>query len=116
MLKKLFGGVAALALIAGFFAVNPAAADVPAYNTTGTYTLQFSYNGSQYDHQVTLAQAPDGSLTGSGTSGAYAYTIDSGSVSGSNFTFTAHGYYIFQTVHLKDVPADNFSKRAQDIQ
>jgi hypothetical protein len=91
MLKKLFGGLAALALVTGFFAFNTASAVDPAWDLTGNYTVDFEYLGSNYPHEITLAQDSSGNLTGSGTSGAgtYAYTIDSGTVSGSDFNFSA---------------------------
>ena len=90
-LKKLFSGLAALALVAGFFAVNTATAVHPTWDLTGSYTVNFEYLGSSNPHEITLAQTDTGALSGTGSSGggAYTYTIDSGQVEGNDFTFTA---------------------------
>ncbi len=47
--------------------------------------------GGPYVHNVVLAQAANGTLTGSGSSGGYNWVIDSGAVTGgTNVSFTAH--------------------------
>ncbi len=91
MLKKLFGGIAALALIAGVFVVTPADASHPEWDISGNYVMSHEYDSTFYAHDVSLAQAPDGSLTGSGTSGSgtYMYTLTSGDVTGNSFSFSA---------------------------
>lgn len=93
MIRKIFGSLAAFALIAGLFAVNPVAAEDPAYDTTGSYVINFEYNSENYAHDVNLTQAADGTLTGSGGSPAaanvYTWVIISGVVSGNDISFDA---------------------------
>ncbi len=56
------------------------AAIAPGWNTTGSYTVAFNYLGTDYAHDMTLAQDGLGNLTGGGgypAGGAhvYAWTI-----------------------------------------
>ncbi len=83
-------------IAAGFLIPAANAAPVANWNISGAWALSFVYNGvpnpSAYD--VTLAQNGN-SLAGSGgypSGGPYQYqwVIDSGTVSGNNFNFTAH--------------------------
>ncbi len=76
-------------------ALPVAAATQPYYDTTGNYVVNFEYLGTDYSHDMTLSQDSAGNLTGSGgypAGGAHTYTwvIDSGTVSSSNISFTAH--------------------------
>ena len=113
--SKIFGGVAALALVAGLFAVAPAEASHPEWDLSGTHTINFDYNGSDNFHEVTLTQDSDGNLSGSGTSsgGTYAYTIYDGDVSGSMFhyvaAYTASPDALGTTFHVEGTIADDGS-------
>lgn len=89
-LKSLLG----LSLLATLFAgVLYAQAAAPAWDAAGTYVVAFEYLGSDYTHDVTLAQSATGTITGNGGSpvGANVYTwmINTGSVSGNVIDFTA---------------------------
>ncbi len=88
-MRKLFSGIAALAMVAGLFTFNTAQASHPEWDISGTNTIQFNYLGTDYPHIVTLNQEEDGDLTGSGTSGGgtYSYTLTSGEVSGNTFHY-----------------------------
>lgn len=94
ILKKLTGGIAAVAIVATAFISQQATAADPTFNATGAYVLQFEYSGSNYSHDLTLVQDYDGSLTGNGgypVGGPYSYEweLTSGSVSGNAIEFTA---------------------------
>ncbi len=65
------------------------------WNTTGNYVVNFNYLGSDYAHDVTLAQDIADNLTGNGghpAGGPHVYTwvIDSGAVSGDSINLSAH--------------------------
>ena len=86
-------GTAAFALVLSSLitlAVPSVQAADPNWDASGAYVLNFNYNGADYAHNVTLAQGASGELSGNGGSGAYAWVIDSGSVSGDDISFTAH--------------------------
>jgi hypothetical protein len=92
-LRRATSGTAALAIVLSSFAafaVPSAQAADPNWDASGAYVLNFNYNGADYAHNVTLAQDASGELSGNGGSGAYAWVIDSGSVSGDDISFTAH--------------------------
>lgn len=83
--------VSALLLVAAAPYINAA---TPQYNVTGTWDITLDYLGTPYVHDITVVQAPSGTLTGSGGYPAglphtYAWTLTSGSVSGNAITFTA---------------------------
>ncbi|MDP9249069.1 MAG: hypothetical protein M3M85_00970 [bacterium] len=70
------------------------------WDLSGTYVIDMYYdgtddaidNGADYPHTVTLVQDELGNLSGSGSSGAYSWTIvpeSGGSVEGDTFQFTA---------------------------
>lgn len=73
--------------------VFPVLAVSPTWDTTGDYVLSMKYLGSDYDHDVTLAQDEHGNLTGNGGSPAgdntYLWTIQDGMVTGNLIEFTA---------------------------
>ena len=81
-MRKIFGGLAALALMAGIFTSAPAKAVDPAWNTTGSYQVQFSCDvgcpTGPYGHDMTLAQSGGGTLTGNGGSPIGANSRQSG--------------------------------------
>ncbi len=74
--------------------VLPALAVPTTWNTTGNYVVTMEYLGSDYNHDMTLAQDGLGNLTGSGGSPAgantYRWTINSGMVVGDSINFTAN--------------------------
>lgn len=64
------------------------------WDVTGNYVTRFVFGGN-YDHDMVLSQDGLGNVTGNGGYPAggvhtYAWTIDSGLVSGNNISFTAH--------------------------
>jgi hypothetical protein len=69
-------------------------AAAPTSDVTGTYQVAFEYLGTDYGHDMTLAQSNTGALTGNGGSpvGANVYTwvVTSGTVSGNNVDFYAN--------------------------
>ncbi len=81
-------------LIAPFGVALPALAAAPQWDTTGSYVITMNYLGTGYPHDMTLAQAADGTLTGNGGNpvGANVYTwvLTSGTVSGNTISFTAN--------------------------
>lgn len=66
----------------------------PTSDVTGTYEVAFNLGGTDYSHDMTLAQSNTGALTGNGGSpvGANVYTwiVTSGSVSGNNVDLYAN--------------------------
>lgn len=60
------------------------------WDVSGTHTVNFNYQGTDYAHEVTLNQDASDNLTGSGQSGAYAWVIMSGSVDGDDIEFWAN--------------------------
>ena len=96
-MKKIFVNFVVLAVVAmPLVAALPAqAAPPPNWNVSGTWVMTFEYQSSPYAHDMTLTQS-GGALNGSGgypagaSSYEYAWTIDSGTVSGNNINFTAH--------------------------
>jgi hypothetical protein len=76
------------------------------WNVGGSYVFNMNYLGSDHAHNVTLAQDASDNLTGSGQSGAYAWTITSGSVDGNeiefwaNYTATADAVTPTTTMHV----------------
>ena len=91
-----FSQVLSLAVIgvatAGFLALPliSNAATAPNWDASGNWVFDQQLSGTDNPVDVTLSQDGSGNLTGNGTSGTYAWTIDSGSVSGDAITFTAH--------------------------
>lgn len=77
-----------------FALVMPVLAIAPNWDTTGDYIVAMEYLGSDYSHDVSLAQDEIGNLTGSGGSPAggntYSWTITDGTVSGDTIQFTAN--------------------------
>jgi hypothetical protein len=99
-------GVAA-ALFGGVMFASAAA---PTYDVSGTYIANFNYLGTDYAHDMVLAQSATGTLSGHGGSpvGANTYTwvITSGSVSGNavdfyaNYTASADAVTPLTTMHV----------------
>lgn len=90
--KKIMAVFALVALTASSFGgaalkIANAATD---WDVSGNYVFAINYEGTDYNHDVSLTQAGDDSLTGSGTSGAYAWTITSGSVTDDSLEFDAN--------------------------
>ena len=87
--------VLSVGVIAALFGgVLYASAAAPTYDVTGSYVINVNYLGTDYSHDLTLAQSATGTLSGHGGSpvGANVYTwvITSGSVSGNNVDFYAN--------------------------
>ena len=88
-----------MAFIGVAHATAPSISIAPNWNTTGSYVIDMTYNGTDNPHDMTLVQDNSGNLTGNGGSPAganvYTWTITSGSVSGdainivANYTATA---------------------------
>lgn len=94
MTKTIFKSIlSGLFVIPLFFGITPAQAATPTWDTTGTYVVAFNYLGTDYAHDVTLAQNTLGTLSGNGgsPSGANVYTwvVTSGSVSGNTIDLYA---------------------------
>ena len=106
-MKSLLG---ASALATLFLGVMYAQAAAPAWDAAGTYVVAFEYLGSDYSHDVTIAQSNTGALSGNGGSpvGANVYTwvITAGSVSGdaidfyADYTATADAVTPLTTMHV----------------
>ena len=100
-LNKFVAAITMTALVCSTFAFALMAsapfarAAAPNWDTTGSYVASFDYLGTDYLHDMSLAQDSSGNLTGSGGNPAggphvYEWTIDSGSVSGDSIDFTVH--------------------------
>ena len=82
----------------------------PTYDVSGTYVTNFNYLGTDYAHDMVLAQSATGTLSGQGGSpvGANVYTwvVTSGSVSGNavdfyaNYTATADAVTPLTIMHV----------------
>jgi len=72
-----------------FGTLVPIASASANWNVTGSYVMDLQYNGTNNPHNMSLTQS-GGNITGSGTSGAYAWVINSGTVSGNAVDFTAN--------------------------
>ena len=59
------------------------------WDLSGAHVLTMNYEGTDYDHQVNFTQDNMGNLSGTGTSGAYAWTITDGDVTDNSVSFTA---------------------------
>lgn len=105
-ISKMIAGAVALATVAFAVPLFAQASIPPAWDTTGNYSIAMNYLGSDFVHDVTLAQDATGNLTGSGTSTPYVWVITSGSVSGStidfhaNYTATADAVTPQTTLHV----------------
>ncbi len=77
-----------------FGGVMYASAAAPIYDVSGTYVMNLNYLGTDYAHDMVLAQSATGTVSGHGGSPAgantYAWTITSGSVSGNTVDFYAN--------------------------
>ncbi len=82
-----------VAPFAGFMPTIANAA-APAWDASGTYTVNVNYLGTDYTHDMNLTQDNAGNLTGNGGSPAgsntYTWTITSGSVSSNTIDFYAN--------------------------
>ncbi len=82
-----------LALLFSSLGGTAQAAD-PTFDASGTYVVNMEYLGSNHQHDMTLVQADNGTLTGNGGSPAgsnvYTWVITSGSVSGNTIDFLAN--------------------------
>jgi hypothetical protein len=106
------------ALLSPFAIATSALAVAPMWDTTGNYVITVNYLGTDYLHDVTLAQSNTGVLTGNGgsPSGAHVYTwqIASGSVVGNtidfmaNYTATADAVTPLTTMHVTGTWSDNY--------
>ncbi len=95
-----------MALFVGLFAQAAA----PAYDVSGSYVVNMNYLGTDYAHDVTLAQSATGVLSGNGGSpvgvNVYTWVITSGTVSGNvvdfyaNYTATADAVTPLTTMHV----------------
>lgn len=117
-MKSITARVLSFALLfASVGSAIPALAATPNWNTSGAYVVAFNYLGTDYSHDMVLAQNGAGLLTGSGgsPSGANVYTwvITSGSVSGdtidflANYTATADAVTPLTTMHVTGTVASN---------
>jgi hypothetical protein len=79
--------------LALFGVVYSALAAAPSYDVSGTYVVNINYQGTDYGHDMVLAQSATGTLSGHGGSpvgsSTYLWTITSGSVSGNVVDFYA---------------------------
>lgn len=135
IIKNIYFKSAFLALLTvPFFFGMFAQASSPTWDVTGTYEVAFNYLGTDYGHDVTLAQSNTGALTGNGGSpvGAHVYTwvVTSGSVSGNtvdlyaNYTATADAVTPQTVMHVVGTVAldgtmsgtwsDNYAGGARD--
>jgi hypothetical protein len=94
-MNKIIGGVLGVMLALTPFAFANHATAATSWDVTGSYDVSFEYLGSNYVHDMDLAQDPADSLTGSGghpANGTHVYTwvLTSGSVTGNNISFTAN--------------------------
>lgn len=86
--------VGTLVLAVAFTFVPMTFAATPNWDVSGTWIFDYHYGADVNLHDMTLTQAPDGTLSGSGGafSGslpyAYPWTVVSGTVSGDGITFT----------------------------
>ena len=110
-MKGILSKIITVALFAlPFGAALPALAATPQWNTTGSYVLAIKYLGTDYAHDMVLAQDAAGNLTGHGGSPAganvYTWVITSGTVSGAvidfnaNYTATADAVTPLTTMHV----------------
>ncbi|MFZ2149627.1 MAG: hypothetical protein WAV15_00490 [Minisyncoccia bacterium] len=60
------------------------------WDVSGAGDLIMSFEGSDYTHNVNLTQSGAGAIDGTGTSGAYAWDITSGSIEDNDLTFDAN--------------------------
>lgn len=95
MIKKIFLGFASLALMFSLVTPNVKAATLPTWNVADTWNIAFDFESTPYTHDMTLVQATNGDLTGTGgyPSGGphtYEWTLISGTVSGNTVNFSAH--------------------------
>jgi len=93
-MKKIFSLLIGVATVLSPLAFTTSAlATAPLWDTTGDYEVAIEYQGTDYPHDVTLAQDAAGNLTGNGTSVAggntYTWVITSGEVDGDDISFTA---------------------------
>ena len=97
-IKKILIGTAASAVLLGSLAISAFAKveTVPGpWDVSGDWVFDYNYNGGVNLHDMTLVQAPDGNLTGSGGAFSgdvfytYPWNITGGSVVGDAITFTA---------------------------
>lgn len=93
---KIVGGLAVLLALAlaVFYFGSPAQASGPSWDVSGTYVADMEFEGTDYAHDMTLAQDNDGDLSGFGGNpvGANTYTwvITEGEVEGNTIEFTAN--------------------------
>lgn len=100
-------------------ALHANAAALPNWDTTGNYVIAVNYVGTDYAHDITLAQNATGDLTGNGGSptGTHVYTWDitSGTVTGdtidlyANYTATADAVSPLTVMHIMGTIAPNGS-------
>lgn len=105
--KALLATGVAAALFGG---VMFASASAPTYDVTGSYVMNVNYLGTDYAHDMVLAQSATGTLSGHGGSPAganvYTWVVTSGSVSGNavdfyaNYTATADAVTPLTTMHV----------------
>ena len=106
--RNILLGISLLAAL--FMGALSAYAAAPAWDVAGTYTVAFEYLGTDYAHDVTLAQSSTGIVTGNGGSpvgaNVYMWMITAGSVSGdvidftANYTATADAVTPLTTMHV----------------
>lgn len=93
---QIFLSVFSLIVLSAFSLISlPAlAVNHPNWDATGEYVLDMEYLGSNYTHDLILAQDESAQLTGEGGSPAganiYLWTVEDGTVSGDSIEFTAH--------------------------
>ena len=88
MKKYLSKGLGFLVLGSLFLGATAVSA-APNWNVAGSYDIVINYLGSDYTHNVSFTQDIVGDLDGTGTSGAYAWDMISGSVDGDDIEFEA---------------------------
>jgi hypothetical protein len=120
IMNKILAKIAIIAMLATpFAAVFPLAARAaaPNWDVTGSYVVNLNYLGTDYSHDMNLAQDSAGNLTGNGGSPAgsntYTWTITSGTVSDdtidffANYTATADAVTPQTVLHVTGMIAQN---------
>ena len=94
-MKKIIAKIAILAVFMAPIAIAvPAGAVTLPWDVTGVYTVAFDYDGTNYDHDMSLVQDSSGLLTGNGGSpvgaNTYKWALTSGTVIDSSIIIDAN--------------------------
>ena len=113
-MKKTITIISSLALSVSLLVLPSPVGAVADWDVTGNWVVSFEYLGGYYSHDMVLTQDGLGNITGSGgypAGGPYsfAWTITSGSISGSNTSLTMDYTVgaVGTTMHMTGTVADN---------